>query len=72
MTSDNPKPLHKYEHYKGGKYVVTELANHTETMEVMVVYKSLDFKTLWVRPLSEWLKPIDGQPNSKRFWEIKS
>lgn len=47
-----------YKHYKGNLYEVLSLAVHSETLEMMVVYKPLykspDFPdgTLWVRPLS--------------------
>lgn len=46
-----------YEHYKGKRYEVVDVAIHTETREPMVVYKALykgDFPegTLWVRPLA--------------------
>jgi hypothetical protein len=45
-----------YEHYKGKRYEVLDLAIHTETQEVMVVYQALykgDFVEgqLWIRPL---------------------
>ena len=45
-----------YEHYKGNHYEVLDVAVHTETQEVMVIYKALykgDFPegTLWARPL---------------------
>ena len=44
-----------YEHYKGQRYEVLDVAVHTETQEPMVVYKALykgNFPegTLWVRP----------------------
>lgn len=43
-----------YTHYKGGKYKVLTLAKHTETGEDMVVYQSLLFGSVYVRPLSMW------------------
>jgi hypothetical protein len=46
-----------YEHYKGKRYEVLDVAMHSETLEPMVIYKALyqgDFPqgTLWVRPLA--------------------
>jgi hypothetical protein len=45
-----------YEHYKGKRYEVLDVAIHTETNEPMVIYKALykgDFPEgqLWARPL---------------------
>ncbi|MGZ5244611.1 MAG: DUF1653 domain-containing protein [Bacteroidia bacterium] len=54
----------KYKHYKGKYYEVTALANHSETLEKMVVYKALynieDFGegSLWVRPLNMFLEKV--------------
>ena len=52
-----------YEHYKGKRYEVLDVARHTETMELMVVYKALykgDFPedALWVRPLSMFKEDV--------------
>jgi hypothetical protein len=52
-----PTPGLIYQHYKGGLYEVIMLAQHTETNEPMVVYKSLLFGTNYVRPLSIWNTP---------------
>lgn len=49
-----PLPGEKYQHYKGGKYEVICLANHTDTKEPMVIYKSLSFGSIYARPLKEW------------------
>ena len=47
--------LGKYRHYKGGEYEVLGVANHSETLERMVVYRALyGDGELWVRPLSMW------------------
>jgi hypothetical protein len=45
-----PRPG-RYRHYKGQDYQVISLARHSETEELLVVYKLLygDF-SLWVRP----------------------
>ncbi len=58
-----PLPNEFYRHYKGGTYQVISLANHTETDEVMVVYKSLNFGTICVRPLDSW--------NSKNHYGVE-
>jgi hypothetical protein len=66
-----PKVGARYYHYKGGLYEVLSLATHTETKETMVVYKSINFGTVFVRPLNIWNKPVDDQPGVKRFEEVK-
>lgn len=48
-----------YKHYKGGLYSVITMATHTETNEPMVVYKSLLFGSIYVRPLNMWFDKID-------------
>jgi hypothetical protein len=47
-----------YNHYKGGKYEVITLAKHSETDEVLVVYKSLHFGSIYARPLPMWFEVI--------------
>ena len=61
--------LGKYRHFKGNEYEVLAIANHSETLEKMVVYKALYGKQeIWVRPLSMWDEEItrDGK-TFKRF-----
>jgi hypothetical protein len=42
----------RYRHYKGNYYQVMETARHSETEELMVVYRCLyGDHSLWVRPL---------------------
>ena len=44
-----------YEHYKGNRYELIAIANHSETLEKMVVYRALYGEgEYWVRPLSMW------------------
>ncbi len=53
-----------YEHYKGNLYEVTGIANHSETLEKMVVYRALyGDGELWVRPLYMWdeIVVVDGK-----------
>ena len=53
-----------YTHYKGNKYELVAIANHSETLEKMVVYKALyGDGEFWVRPLSMWEETViyDGK-----------
>ncbi|MBP9855082.1 MAG: DUF1653 domain-containing protein [Candidatus Omnitrophica bacterium] len=58
-----------YQHYKGKKYEVVDLARHTETEEWLVVYKAL-YKTdsivehLWVRPLTMFVEEVSVEGKS--------
>jgi len=47
-----------YQHYKGGKYEVLTMANHSETGEALVLYKSLLFGSIYARPLSMWFDVV--------------
>lgn len=41
----------RYRHYKGGEYEVIGVARHSETLEPLVLYRSLYNQSgLWVRP----------------------
>jgi hypothetical protein len=63
---DYPKPGECWQHYKGGLYEIVAMCNHTDTNEVLVIYKSLSFGGFHARPYSEWhnvVKDMDGQPN---------
>ena len=52
-----------YRHFKGNRYEVIGMANHSETMEPMVVYRALYGEGgLWVRPAAMWNKIVD-KPN---------
>jgi len=53
-----PKPLEKWQHYKGGQYEIVAMCNHTDTDEVLVIYKSLSFGGFHARPYSEWHEQV--------------
>ena len=62
----------KYRHYKGNEYELMYIANHSETLEKMVVYRALYGEgDVWVRPLEEFLSTAtrDGVTRH-RFEEI--
>lgn len=41
-----------YTHYKGNKYEVLNIAEHSETNEKLVIYRSLKNNKVWARPYS--------------------
>ncbi len=56
--------LGKYKHFKGGEYEIIAVANHSETLEKLVVYRPLYGEgAIWVRPLDMFLdmKEIEGK-----------
>ena len=54
--------LGKYRHYKGNEYLVIGIAQHSETLEPMVVYQALyGNKEMWVRPASMWNEIVNKE-----------
>jgi len=52
----------KYKHFRGGEYEVIDVAIHSETEELMVVYRPLyGDRALWVRPLSMFTETLEYQ-----------
>jgi len=65
-----PQPGETWHHYKGGKYEIVGMCNHTTTDEILVIYKSLSFGGFHARPFSEWhdeVETTNGYP-AKRFF----
>lgn len=57
-------PLGRYRHYKGNDYEVIGLVRHSETLEVLVLYKALYGEGgLWVRPYAMFTEDVfvDGR-----------
>lgn len=53
-----------WRHFKGGRYELIDIARHSETLEMMVVYRALYGEGgLWVRPLAMWSEQVvrDGK-----------
>ena len=55
-----------YRHYKGNLYKIITVAKHSETLEDMVVYESIDKNHTWVRPAKMWNEFIDDN-KTQRF-----
>ncbi len=52
--------LGKYRHFKGGEYEVTGFAEHSETGEKLVIYKSLiNFDDVWARPYEMFIEVVE-------------
>ena len=67
-TGTYPEPGQIWSHYKGGRYEIVAMCNHTTTNEVMVIYKSLSFNGFHARPYSEWHDEVwDGKYRKARF-----
>ena len=63
--------LGRYRHFKGKEYRLLYLAQHSETMEPMVVYQALyDEGGIWVRPSAMWNEQVerDGYVGPRFQW----
>ncbi|HEX5128552.1 MAG TPA: DUF1653 domain-containing protein [Usitatibacter sp.] len=58
-----PKPrLGRYRHYKGGEYELVGVARHSETLEVLALYRPLyNDSGLWVRPYGMFFEEIEHE-----------
>jgi hypothetical protein len=61
-----PQPGETWQHYKGGQYEIVCMCNHTDTNEVLVIYKSISFGGFHARPFSEWHDVI-GEDEQIKF-----
>ena len=63
-----PEPAQIWRHYKGTYYEVVNVAEHSESNDVLVLYREMkgDGNKVWARPLSMWHDDIgDGVPRFK-------
>jgi|TARA_B100000700_G_scaffold155051_2_gene172196 hypothetical protein len=63
IAHESPRPVPGiYVHYKGARYEVMGVAQHSETEEALVVYRALygDYG-LWVRPLAMFCESVEVQ-----------
>jgi hypothetical protein len=52
--------LGRYRHYKGGEYMVVDMARHSETLEPLVVYRAMYGEGgLWVRPYAMFFEQVE-------------
>lgn len=73
MRSD-PKPNEVYRHFKGNDYQIVDIAIHSETGELNVVYRALygEGKT-YVRPLDMFMSEVDHDkyPDVKQVYRFE-
>jgi len=58
-----------YQHFKGNRYEVVDIAGHSETDEEYVVYRALyGERGLWIRPLTNFIESVEyGGGSVQRF-----
>ena len=58
-----------YEHYKGPRYEVLDTVRHSETEELMVLYRTMyGDEDLWVRPYAMFFETVTyNDKNVERF-----
>jgi hypothetical protein len=74
MLSRAPElPPGRYRHYKGRDYIVLGVAKHSETEELLVVYRT-DYgdHSLWVRPLQMFTEQVFAEGRwQPRFMRVE-
>jgi len=59
MSLHNKLKPGRYRHYKGGEYDVLDIARHSETEELLVVYRPrYGERALWARPLAMFTETV--------------
>ena len=57
-----------YKHYKGDYYIVENVAKHTETGEMLVIYRALyGDGTLYARPYNMFVEKVSKANDDYRF-----
>ena len=50
----------RYRHFKGNEYQVIGVAQHSETLEPIVIYQALyGAGEIWVRPAAMWSEQVE-------------
>lgn len=47
-----------YKHYKGNIYEVIGIGTHSESLEKLVIYKSIKNEDIWARPIHMWNEDV--------------
>jgi hypothetical protein len=59
-----------YQHYKGGRYKVIGIGKHSETNELLVICKSIEFGSIHARPLDTFFEKVTNSTGNSvsRFY----
>ena len=63
-----------YQHFKGNKYIVEDVAIDSETDEYLVLYRALYGEgLLYARPMKMFLSAVDSEkyPDVKQKWRFE-
>ena len=63
-----------YRHFKGGYYLVEEIAKDCDTLENVVIYRKLyEDGSCWVRPLKDFIGKVDHNkyPNAEQEYKFE-
>jgi hypothetical protein len=63
------KPGDRYWHYKGGEYEVVALAVKEDTLEPLVIYRSLEKGYVWARTVKDWSEEVEMRGKRVRRFE---
>ena len=63
----------KYRHFKGIIVEVLEVAKHSETEEILIIYRHLDTNEVWARPISMFNSLVDKEkyPDSMQVYRFE-
>ncbi len=61
-----------YRHFKGNEYQVLNVARHSETSEVLVVYQDMS-GGIWARPYDIFMSTVDREkyPDAKQKYRFQ-
>jgi hypothetical protein len=65
-------PGERWRHYKGGRYEIVALALKEDNLEPMIVYRSIDHGTTWIRSIGNFIEPVLTFEGTVRRFEKES